>query len=47
MAYTSKGAYTTGDILYVWNVEGNVTRFGLHKFTFDICTYSRKEILFL
>ena len=25
-------------------VEESVTGFGLHKCTFDICTYSRKEI---
>lgn len=29
------------------NVEGNITRFSLHRCTIDICTYSRKEILFL
>lgn len=28
-------------------VEGNVTRFGIHKCNFDICIYSRKEKIFL
>ena len=37
----------TNTTVYVQNVEGNVTRFGLHKCPFDICIYSRKEILFL
>jgi len=43
--------YKSGDINirsnYLLIVEESVTRFGLHKSTFDICIYSRKEILFL
>ena len=31
----------------VRSVEESVTRFGIYKCTFDLCTYQEKEILFL